>query len=179
MYLAPVSDPQAPALSSLVLSCLSHHATDSRPCHEYCGQLFHHHHLAGLQRRDHHELLQPNGRAMYAKFSGRRRRPGGWRGVHPWSGAADFGNTGKFLGGLDARLTVDSVTRSVTRGAIAGVARRANELPPLCASENLGRSHAGNPARPGCGPREHQESRHEWRRILTRIRHPLPISWKS
>ena len=87
--------------------------------------------LAELLRRDHHELLHPDGRARLPQFRFRGRRDRIGHCFHTWNYAARKEHNGKFLGRHHPRHIVGSA--SAVRGVLARtrVARGSAEFSSL------------------------------------------------
>jgi hypothetical protein len=74
---------QTAAVSALVLSAVPHDAVITRFGSEHGDQLLDHHYLAGLRRRKHDELFQPDGGTLRAElFGGRCGASGGGTGTN-------------------------------------------------------------------------------------------------
>ena len=76
---------QNAAFSSLVLSAVPHDAIIPGPGTEYGDQLFDNHYVAGLRRREHDDLLQPDGGTLCPELFGGRCGVSRGHRLHPWA----------------------------------------------------------------------------------------------
>ena len=171
----------------------------SRPRDEHRDQLRDHDDLAGLRRRDHDELSEPGLGPHVPELPRRGRRPRHRHRVHPGPGPAAHPSARQLLGGRDPRDSLGAAAPRAGDRPVARMAGGAHELLPVraCrgpAANRLRRAgdrprgqarprregaaedeedaahRAGHRAGPRRRPRAHQESRHQWRRLLQRQR---------
>ena len=161
-----VHHPPAAAIPAVVLSCLPDDGHDPRPRLQHGHQFHDDDDLAGVWGREHDELLLANGRAHDGKLSRRCGRSRDRHRVHPRVLTRAIGGSRQLLGRCHTRVALGAPARCTRRRDCSGLAGRADELQPLHRGDEPRASDAGDRAGSRRRAGDHQESRHQRRRIL-------------
>jgi len=128
---------------------------DGRSCGQYGCQLRDDDNLAGLRRRNDHELLQPDRRPRGAELSGGSRGSCRRHRVHPRHRHGRWRRAGKLLARRRARCSLGLTAAEHSNGVAARLARRTDELQPVHRGHDSARRVASRSAGPGSRLRGH------------------------